>query len=46
MSDLRELVSLGCRVLALEGQDDYIWGYVSARDPDGRGVWMKAGARL
>jgi len=45
MSDLRELVSLGCRVLALEGQDDYIWGHVSARDPDGRGVWMKAGAR-
>lgn len=42
MSDLREVVALGCRILALEGQDDYIWGHVSARDPDGRGVWMKA----
>ncbi|MCX7623675.1 MAG: class II aldolase/adducin family protein [Thermomicrobium sp.] len=42
MGDSRELVALGCRVLALEGQDDYIWGHVSARDPEGRGVWMKA----
>lgn len=37
-----ELVALACQVLALEGQDDYVWGHVSVRDPDGRGVWMKA----
>jgi L-ribulose-5-phosphate 4-epimerase len=39
---LRELVALGCRILAANGHDDYVWGHVSARDPDGRGVWMKA----
>jgi ribulose-5-phosphate 4-epimerase/fuculose-1-phosphate aldolase len=41
-AELRELVSLGCRVLGLEDQGDLVWGHVSARDPDGRGVWMKA----
>lgn len=39
---LRELVALGCRILAAKGHDDFVWGHVSARDPDGRGVWMKA----
>jgi L-fuculose-phosphate aldolase len=39
---LREQVALGCRILALEDQGDFVWGHVSARDPDGRGVWMKA----
>ena len=39
---LREDVALGCRILAAEGQDDFVWGHVSARDPVGRGVWMKA----
>jgi len=39
---LREEVALGCRILALEDQGDFVWGHVSARDPDGRGVWMKA----
>jgi L-ribulose-5-phosphate 4-epimerase len=42
MTDLRELVSLGCRVLGDAGQGDLIWGHVSARDVEGRGVWMKA----
>ena len=41
MSNARQQVSLGCQVLALEGQSDYIWGHVSARDPDGRGTWLK-----
>jgi ribulose-5-phosphate 4-epimerase/fuculose-1-phosphate aldolase len=41
-SDLRTVVSLGCRVLGADDQGDLIWGHVSARDPDGRGVWMKA----
>ena len=40
--DLREEVALGCRVLGAEDQGDLIWGHVSCRDPDGRGVWMKA----
>jgi ribulose-5-phosphate 4-epimerase/fuculose-1-phosphate aldolase len=40
--DLREAVSLGCRVLGAAEQGDLIWGHVSARDRDGRGVWMKA----
>jgi ribulose-5-phosphate 4-epimerase/fuculose-1-phosphate aldolase len=40
--DLRQLVSLGCRVLGAADQGDLIWGHVSARDPEGRGVWMKA----
>jgi L-fuculose-phosphate aldolase len=40
--DLRAEVALGCRILALEDQGDFVWGHVSARDPDGRGVWMKA----
>jgi L-ribulose-5-phosphate 4-epimerase len=41
-SELRELVALGCRILGANGHDDYVWGHVSARDPDGRGIWMKA----
>jgi L-ribulose-5-phosphate 4-epimerase len=39
---LRELVALGCRILGANGHDDYVWGHVSARDPEGRGIWMKA----
>ncbi len=40
--DLREQVALGCRILAATGHDDFVWGHVSARDPRGRGIWMKA----
>lgn len=39
---LREDVVRGGRVLELQGQAEMIWGHVSARDPNGRGVWMKA----
>jgi L-ribulose-5-phosphate 4-epimerase len=39
---LRRDVALGCRILATEEQGDFVWGHVSARDPEGRGVWMKA----
>jgi ribulose-5-phosphate 4-epimerase/fuculose-1-phosphate aldolase len=43
MSDeLRDQVALGCRILGLEDQGDFVWGHVSVRDPDGRGIWMKA----
>src|SRR3954453_14737052 len=41
-SALRAEVALGCRVLGLEDQGDLVWGHVSARDPEGRGAWMKA----
>ena len=41
MRELREQVALGCRILGLEDQGDFVWGHVSARDPGGRGVWMK-----
>jgi len=42
--ELRRTVALGCAVLGAEGQGDLIWGHVSARDPDGGGIWMKAAA--
>ncbi|MQB00653.1 MAG: class II aldolase/adducin family protein [Actinobacteria bacterium] len=42
MDDPREAVALGCRVLGLEDLGDLVFGHVSVRDPDGRGVWMKA----
>lgn len=42
MDALRRLVATGCRVLGGQDQGDLVWGHVSARDPDDRGVWMKA----
>jgi L-fuculose-phosphate aldolase len=43
MSDeIRRQIAIGCRMLELEDQGDLVWGHVSARDPEGRGVWMKA----
>jgi L-fuculose-phosphate aldolase len=39
---LRADVALGCRVLASAGQNDFVWGHVSARDPADRGAWLKA----
>lgn len=33
---------LASRVLGAEDLGDLVWGHASARDPDGRGVWMKA----
>ncbi|HXH96613.1 MAG TPA: class II aldolase/adducin family protein [Gaiellaceae bacterium] len=42
VDELREDVAVGCRILELEGQGDFVWGHVSVRDPENRGVWMKA----
>jgi ribulose-5-phosphate 4-epimerase/fuculose-1-phosphate aldolase len=42
MEELRSHIALGCRILGREDQGDFVWGHVSARDPGGRGVWMKA----
>ncbi|MFP3968336.1 class II aldolase/adducin family protein [Actinomadura fulvescens] len=30
------------RALAAAGQSDMVWGHVAVRDPDGRGIWIKA----
>jgi len=39
---LRAEVATGCRALHVAGLSDLIWGHLSARDPEGRGVWIKA----
>ncbi|WP_449279478.1 class II aldolase/adducin family protein [Leucobacter sp. GX0328] len=39
--ELRETVALSSRIMAASGSGDFIWGHVSARDPEGRGVWLK-----
>ncbi len=38
---IRDAVSAN-RALAAAGQADLVWGHASVRDPEGRGVWMKA----
>jgi len=35
----------GCRVLGAQDMGDPVWGHVSVRDPDGRGLWLKAGPK-
>lgn len=40
-SNERELVATASAVLAQKGHSDLIWGHASARDPQGRGVWIK-----
>jgi L-fuculose-phosphate aldolase len=44
-SNVREMVSLASRVLGSNGHDDFVWGHASARDPEGRGAWMKVSGR-
>jgi L-fuculose-phosphate aldolase len=39
--DQREAVVTGCRVLAENGHSDMVWGHLSLRDADGRGIWIK-----
>lgn len=39
--ETRELVALGSRVLGAQAHGDLVWGHLSARDPGGRGAWMK-----
>lgn len=38
---VRSDVSLAGRVIAAAGHEDAVWGHLSARDAEGRGVWMK-----
>ena len=42
ITDVRDLVAKSSRILAACGHADLIWGHSSARDPDGRGVWVKS----
>jgi ribulose-5-phosphate 4-epimerase/fuculose-1-phosphate aldolase len=39
---LPEQVAAATRALGAADQQDLIWGHISARDPEGRGAWMKA----
>lgn len=39
--EARRTIALSSRVLAAAGSGDLIWGHVSARDRQGRGVWLK-----
>lgn len=39
---IREQVAHASNILGLEDLGDFVLGHVSLRDPDGRGVWMKA----
>lgn len=41
-ADPAAATALGCRVLGAHDQSDFVWGHLSLRDPDGRGVWMKS----
>src|SRR4051795_2050552 len=38
----REDAAQANNALAVAGQTDMVWGHASVRDPEGRGVWMKA----
>jgi L-ribulose-5-phosphate 4-epimerase len=42
---LRTTLATGCRILAMEGHGDLIWGHMSARQGGGECFWMKP-ARL
>ncbi len=43
--ELRAKLAQGCRILAMEGHGDVIWGHMSLRDPYNAGqFWMKANA--
>jgi ribulose-5-phosphate 4-epimerase/fuculose-1-phosphate aldolase len=41
---LLETLARACRVLEMEGHGDMTLGHLSARDPAGRGFWMKRNA--
>jgi len=43
-SPISEIID-GCHVLTSEDVGDPVWGHVSRRDDEGRGVWIKGGPR-
>jgi L-fuculose-phosphate aldolase len=42
MNDPVDIVVAAHAALATAGLSDLVWGHASIRDPEGRGVWMKA----
>ncbi|POM23173.1 Decarboxylase NovR [Actinomadura rubteroloni] len=42
MKETIEATVRASRALAVAGLTDMVWGHAALRDPDGRGVWMKA----
>jgi L-fuculose-phosphate aldolase len=38
---IKDDIVTACRVLEKAGQADMVWGHVSVRDPENRGVWLK-----
>lgn len=42
LEDAARQASQANQALAVAGHADMVWGHASVRDPDGRGVWMKA----
>lgn len=42
MNDPVDIVVAASAALANAGLSDLVWGHTSIRDPEGRGVWMKA----
>jgi len=41
-NSVKALTVLASRALGWVGQGDLVWGHVAVRDPDGRGMWIKA----
>ncbi|WP_243772314.1 class II aldolase/adducin family protein [Actinomadura barringtoniae] len=41
-ADARDLAIRANNSLAAAGQSDMVWGHAAVRDPDGRGIWIKA----
>jgi ribulose-5-phosphate 4-epimerase/fuculose-1-phosphate aldolase len=44
VTTLLETLTAACRILEMEGHGDLTLGHLSARDPAGRGFWMKRNA--
>ncbi|GLV75760.1 class II aldolase/adducin family protein [Streptomyces hygroscopicus] len=40
--EARRLVIEASHALSAAGQADMVWGHVAVRDPEGRGIWIKA----
>jgi L-ribulose-5-phosphate 4-epimerase len=40
-ADLRERLAVACRILAMAGQGDAVWGHATVRTADGDTFWMK-----
>ncbi|MGN9821518.1 class II aldolase/adducin family protein [Streptomyces sp. SD11] len=41
-AEARRLAVEASHALAAAGQGDMVWGHAAVRDPDGRGIWIKA----